>query len=80
MRRKDKLHNIEQANMLAEQRYLEPKQRLNELRDIPHDIKDDTEFYNMLRGVIKFGMDKWQCDAGDVWAAIASHSKFYGGR
>ena len=53
--------------------------KINESK-IPNDIKDDKEFYDKLREVIKFGMDKFDADAIDVWAAIGSHIKFYGGR
>ena len=73
------MEDFDYKKFLTENKLTTNSRMLKELRDIPNDLKDDKEFYNKLREVIKFGMDKWDADAGDVWQAISDHSKFYGG-
>jgi hypothetical protein len=74
------MEDFNYKKFLTENKLTTNSRKLNELRDIPKDLKDDKEFYDKLRGVIQFGMDKWKADAGDVWQAISAHSKFYGGQ
>ena len=61
MRRFDKKHNIEKANLLAEQRYLESKgTKLNEeainemVGDDKYDLKDESNLYELMREISKY--------------------------
>ncbi|MDB4343442.1 hypothetical protein OAA15_00315 [bacterium] len=72
------MEDFDYRKFITENKLTPNSRKLNELRGIPKDLKDDKEFYDKLKGVIQFGMDKWDADAGDIWQAISSHSKFYG--
>lgn len=59
MRKFDKKYNIQKANLLAEQRYLESKESkneevINEMSDAKYDLKDINNFYDLIREISKY--------------------------